>query len=180
MNKRKSIIVSIIIVLLIVVLVTGATYAYLTSITNEEQVDTGSGMLGIDYDAPDDITTGILNASSDRSKGLHSVATASLESGSEQALFNMYITPTTLSDNLKIEAFKWEVVVDGVVIKHGDFENADIGVPIKVVDSYKLTTATTTFNIYVWLDASLVSTSISSASFSASIGADSVPITGSF
>lgn len=180
MNKRKSIIVSIVIVLLIVVLVTGATYAYLTSITNEEQIDTGSGMLGINYNAPDDITTGILNASSDRSRGLLSVATASLESDSEEALFNMYITPTTLSDNLKIEAFKWEVVVDGTVIKSGNFADANVGTSIKVVDSYKLSTATTTFNIYIWLDASLISTGISSTSFSASIGADSVPITGSF
>ena len=179
MNKRKSIIISIGIVLLIIVVVGGATYAYLASITNEEQVDAGSGMLGINYSAPLDIT-GILNASSDRSKGLLSVATASLESGSEAALFNMYITPTALSDNLKIEAFKWEVVVGDKVINSGNFANASVGTPIKVVDSYKLSTTTTTFNIYIWLDSSLITSGISAASFGAKIGADSVDITGGF
>ena len=180
MNKRKSIIISIGVVLLIVVLVAGVTSAYLAAITNEEQVDAGSGMLDINYDAPDDITTGILNASSDRSSGILSVATASLKSGSEAALFNMYVTPTTLSDNLKIKAFKWEVVVDGTVIKSGDFSGASVGTPIKVVDGYKLSTDATVFNIYIWLDASLITSGISGASFTAKIGADSVPITGGF
>lgn len=181
MNRKKSIIISIGVVLLIVVIVAGVTSAYLAAITNEEQVDAGSGMLGINYSAPDDIT-GILNASSDRSGGLLSVATASLESGSEEALFNMYVTPTALSDNLKIKAFKWEVVVDGTVINYGDFSDASIGVgtPIKVVNGYKLSTTTTTFNIYIWLDASLITSGISGASFGAKIGADSVPITGGF
>ena len=181
MNKRKSIVISIVIVILIIVLVAGGTSAYLVAITNEQQVDTGSGMLGINYSPPDsDALTGVLNASSDRNRGLHAVAKASLESSSEAALFNMYVTPTTLSDNLKIEAFKWEVVVDGTVIKHGDFSKASVSTPIKVVDSYALTTDDTEFNIYIWLDASMLTSAISGAGFAAKITADTVQITGEF
>lgn len=182
MNKRKSIIISVSIVIFIIVLVFSATYAYLVSITNEGNINEESGMLGINYNPPlDSALTGTLNASSDRNGGLIAVASASLKTNSEKALFNMYITPTILSDSLKIEAFKWEVVVDGVVIRDGDFaDGASVNTPIKIVDSYELTTDTTVFNIYIWLDVSTLQTGVGAASFKADITADSVPITGSF
>ena len=181
-NKRKSIIVSIVSVIVLILLVSGASYAYIVASTNEVNVDTGSGNLDINYVKPSDIT-GKLSASSDRSLGLKAISSASLKTGSVDALFNIYITPTALT-NLNIPALKWEAegVRDGTVVcsDSGDFSSATVGTKIKVIDSCMLSTTVTTFNVYIWLDASLITTSISDASFGAKISVDSVPITGEF
>lgn len=182
MSKKKSVIVSIVIVLLIVVVVSAITYAYYIAVTNEESVDTGSGKLDINYVKPGDLT-GTLLLSTSRDGGLKTTATASLNDGSVDALFNMYITPTVLT-NLDIPALKWEVegVRDGEIVcsDNGDFEGAEVNTKIKILDSCLLSTTETTFTVYIWLDASLVTTTVGGASFDAKIGADSVPITGGF
>lgn len=185
MDKKKSIIISIAIVLLIIVLISSTTYAYISAITNEGNLDTGSGMLDINYTITPENITGSLVSSLDRESGLKAVSTVSLKTGSEDALFNMYITPTALT-NLNITAFKWEVegiIGEEIVYTNSrNFSLAEEGYPIKIVDSYTLTptTPSTTFNIYIWLDSSLVTNPLDSVSFGAKITADSVPITGSF
>lgn len=183
MNKKKNIIISITIVLLIIILVSSTTYAYIYARTNEGSIDTGSGMLDINYTITPSTITGGLVSSSKRESGLKAIAAASLKTGSEKAMFNMYITPTSLA-NLNVPAFKWEV--EGVVGEEivytnlGDFSTAEENTPVKIVNGYPLTETATTFNIYIWLDASILSTPISGASFGAKITADSVPITGDF
>ena len=180
MNKKKNVIVAIIIVVLIVFVVSSITYAYLLAMTNEEIVDNGSGELDINYVKPNDLTGG-LAMSSNREGGLKSVATASLNEGSVDALFNMYITPTVLT-NLNIPALKWEVegVRNGSVVCYnsGDFSSAVVDTKIKILDSCQLDYSETKFTVYIWLDSSLVTTSVGGAQFDAKIGADSVPITG--
>lgn len=183
MNKRRSIIISVTIVLLIILLVSSTTYAYMSARTNESSVDTGSGMLDINYTITPENITGKLISSLNRDEGLKAVSTVSLKTGSEAALFNMYIKPTALT-NLNIPAFKWEV--EGIVGEEivytnmGDFSTAEEGTSITIVDGYALTTTTTTFNIYIWLDTGLLNSVIEGANFGAKITADSVPITGDF
>ena len=176
-------IISIIIVVLLIVAVFAGTYAYLMAITNEGTIDTtGSGELSIEYHKPDDLT-GNLALSISRDKGLRTSATARLNDGSVDALFNMYITPKTLT-NLNIPALKWEVegVRNGEIVCYGqgDFSNAVVDTKFKILDSCKLSTDVTTFTVYIWIDSSLVTTAVSGAQFDAKIGADSVPITGGF
>lgn len=182
MNKKKNVIVSIIVVVLLIVFVSAVTYAYLLAITNEADVDTGSGKLDIAYSKPADLT-GNLTISDSRNGGLKTTATASLNTGSEDALFNMYITPTVLT-NLNIPALRWEVEGvrnDEIVCTgSGDFSNAVVDTKFKILDSCKLSTDVTTFTVYIWLDSSLITTSVGGAQFDAKIGADSVPITGGF
>ena len=182
--------VSVILVILFIVIVGSATYAYLAAITNEGTIGTGSGMLDINYTEPGDIT-GSFVPSVDRSGGLSTTARASLKTGSVDAIFNMYITPTALT-NLNIPALKWEAegVRDGNVIcsGSGDFSTATVGEPIKLfanditdnIDDCVLSTDETTFNIYIWLDAGLITTSLGGISFGATLGADSVEVTGKF
>lgn len=185
MDKKKSMVISIFVVLLIIALVSGTTYAYLLANTNEVNVDTGSGMLGVNYNISPENITGSLVSSLDREKGLKAVATVSLTTDSEAALFNMYIMPTALT-NLNITAFKWEVegILDEEVVytNSGNFSSAIVNIPIKIVDSYPLilTEKETTFNIYMWLNANEITSSIDGASFGAKINADSVNISGSF
>lgn len=192
MNNKKKMIISIVIVLFIAIVVVAATYAYIMATTNEGATDTiGSGKLDINYQKPDDFEGRGLAMSNNRDGGLKAIAKASLKEGSETAILNMYITPTVLY-NLNIPALKWEAegVRGGKVIcsGSGDFSTAVVGEPIKLfindindnISDCVLTNEETIFNIYVWLDASLVTTSIGGLQFSAKIGADSVPITGDF
>lgn len=183
MDKKKKFIISVIVVILLTIVVAAVTYAYLMAITNEGTIDsTGSGELSINYQKPADLT-GNLSMSASRDSGLKTTATASLNEGSVDALFNMYITPTALT-NLNIPALKWEVegVRNGQTVcsDSGDFSNAEVDTKFKILDSCKLSTDVTTFTVYIWIDTSLVTTSIGGAQFDAKIGVDSVPITGGF
>jgi len=183
MNNKKKVIIYIIGVVIIIIAVFASTYAYLMAITNEGTIDTtGSGELSISYQKPSDLT-GNLVISTSRDNGLKTVATASLNEGSVDALFNMYITPTSLT-NLNISALRWEVegVRDGEVVctGSGDFSNAVVDTKFKILDGCKLSTDVTTFTVYIWLDASLITSSVAGSQFDAKIGADSVPITGGF
>jgi len=188
MDKGKKIIVSIIIVFLIIVVIISGTYAFLLAMTNDGEASTGSGMLGINYDTPDDIG-GMLIPSDDRSGGLFTSTTASLKTGSQRALFNMYITPTALN-NLNITALKWEAeglrdtnndgTLDIVCFNNGNFSAAEVNRAIKIINGCELDYVDTTFNIYIWIDANILNTSLSGATFRAKIGADSVDITGTY
>ena len=183
MDKKKKVIISVIIVILLTIVVSAVTYAYLIAITNEGVIDTtGSGELSIDYQKPADLT-GSLSMSANRESGLKTTATAKLNDGSVDALFNMYITPKALT-NLNIPALKWEVegVRNGQIVcsDNGDFSNATVDTKFKILDGCKLSTDITTFNVYIWIDANLVTTPVGGAQFDAKIGADSVPITGGF
>lgn len=182
MNKKKNIIFAIIFVVVLIVLVSGASYAYLLASTGGTSTEAGSGKLDVNYVKPNDIT-GNLRASSTRDDGLKASASASLNTGSVGALFNMYITPTALT-NLNIAALKWEAegVRSGSVVcsSSGDFSTATVNTKIKVIDSCALSSTVTTFNVYIWLDAGLINTPISGANFGAKITTDSVPITGAF
>lgn len=188
MNKKKKLIISIVIILLLIVVIASSTYAFVLARTNEGSVSTGSGMLGINYVTPDDIG-GTLIPSSSRDGGLFTSTTASLKTGSQVALFNMYITPTTLT-KLNIKALKWEAeglrdtnddgVLDVVCTGNGDFSEAVVGTPIKMINGCQLDYVDTTFNIYIWLDASILDTALDGGAFRAKIGADSVDITGTY
>lgn len=181
MDKKKSLIISIITVLLIVILVSGTTYAYLSSRTNGENVDTGSGMVDINYTIEPENITGNLSSSLNRDGGLKATATVSLNKNSEEALLNMYILPTALT-NLNVAAFKWEVEGysgDEIIYTNsGDFSNAIEGNPIKIVNGYSPTENNVEFHIYMWLDSKLMNTFIDRVTFGAKITADSVPLTG--
>lgn len=183
MNKKKSIVIFIIFVVVIIILISSGTYAYISARTKDDYISTGSGMLDIKYSITPENITGNLVSSINRESGLKAVATVSLKAESEDALFNMYIIPTALT-NLNINALKWEVEgVDGEEIVYtnaGDFSIAEQDTPIKIVDSYALTENDTIFTIYIWLDANLVKNPIENVSFGAKITADSSPLTGNF
>ena len=106
--------------------------------------------------------------SSTATEGLTSVAVARLDTGSVPAAFNIYITPTSI-DGLNISALKWEVTGTNngeiVYTNNGDFSTAVKDTAITIVDKYELKSTDTTFNIYIWLDASLINTSINNVNF---------------
>ena len=186
MNKNKRIIISLLVVISLILIVSIGTYAYLMAITEEGEVGTGSGKLDINYVGPtDESLTGNIISSDSREYGIKATASASLKSGSEAALFNMYITPNVI-DGLNISAFKWEVegyrggtMIPGCSGK-GTFSGATANTRINMVSGCPLSDAVTTFNIYIWLNGNEITDAISNAAFSAKIGANSTPITGEF
>lgn len=183
MDKKKKIGLYIVFVLLLCVVVGAASYAYIVARTSEENIVNNSGKVDVDYTITENITGMQLIPSSDRTDGLHSVAIAKINTGSVPSAFNIYITPTSI-EGLNISALKWEVVGtynDTIVYsKNGDFSTAVKDVPITIVDKYELKSTNTTFDIYIWLDASLINTALDNNRFTAKISADTVQITGSY
>ena len=186
MNKKKKIIISITIVLLIILAVSGATYAYFKFATNSEEIESTAGKLDIDYSISDETLEGLLIPSATRTGGVMEAVTAKLNDGSVPGKLNIYITPTFIT-GMPASSLMWEVdVVDtsSNIINHynGDFTSAVINTPIKVVDAYQLSSNLLTFNIYVWLNGERINNENfnNDNGFSATISADSVPITGEF
>lgn len=184
MHSKKNLFISIIIVLLLIVFVFGVTYAFFSATVDSGSFDGKTGEVIVNYDKPDPLT-GELMPSPDRSKGLMTTASASLDANSLDALFNMYITPTSI-DNLNIAALKWEVeaIRDNTIIddcsNSGNFDGVSANTKINMISGCVLSTSTTTFNVYIWLDESLVTEAINNVNFNAKIGADTVPITAEF
>lgn len=183
MDNKKKIIITSLIVSIVVLIVAGFSYAFIVAMTNEGDVGTGSGLLDINYIAPDTTVfdNSIIVPSSNRNFGLNTSASASLKDGSLNTLFNMYINPKSLT-NLDIPALKWEVegVMNGQIVytNSGNFDKKVVDTKFAIVDGYNLSTDITTFNIYIWLDESLVTSQIESASFSIGISADTIQLTG--
>lgn len=186
MNKKKKMIFSILIVLAIIVLTVGVAYAYFRFVTNSGNVATTNGKLDIDYNISNANLTGTLIPSSTRSGGVMESATAKLNAGSVNAGINFYITPTAIS-GIPLGALSWEVdVIDtsSNTLNHysGDFSTATLNTPYKIVNAYNLTSNLLTFNIYIWLDGSKINNENfdSNNSFTATITADSIHVTGEF
>lgn len=181
--RRKKIGLYIVFVLLLCIVVGAASYAYIVARTSEGNVDNNSGKVDVDYTITENITGIQLMPSEDKSGGLHSVATAKINSGSVPSAFNIYITPTSIT-GLNIAALKWEVVgtYNGTTVysKNGNFSTAVKDTPITIVDKYELKSTNTTFDIYIWLDANLINTALNDNRFTAKISADTVQITGSY
>ncbi len=182
MSNKKYTFMLILAVVLGSILVAGGTYAFLVASTSAKETAANSGKLDVDYTITDNIT-GSLLPSTVRDKGLKTIATAKLGEGSVPASFNIYVTPTVI-DGLDVAALKWEVEGTSggkkVYTNNGTFEGATKGEKIKIVNSYVLTSTDTTFDIYIWLDGSLVTDELLGLRFAASFSADSVPITGAF
>lgn len=183
MNKGKKIVFYIVIVILLCVVVATASYAYIVSNTNEENVDNGSGKVDVVYTISENITGVQLIPAEKSSDGIHSVATARLNTNSVSSAFNIYIIPTSIT-GLNIKALKWEVTGtynDTIVYSNnGDFSAATANTPITIVNGYELKNTDTTFDIYIWLDASLINTTLDNNKFTAKISADTVPVTGNY
>ena len=186
MDKKKKIIISVVIVLLIIATIAGVTSAYFRFATNSGTAQTTAGKLDIDYNISDPTLEGLLIPAATRSSSIMESVTAKLNTGSVPGDLNIYITPTFIT-GMPASALMWEVdVIDtssNVLAQYsGDFTDAVINTPIKVVDAYPLTSSLVTFNIYIWLNGARIDNDNFSSDngFSATITADSEQITGEF
>ena len=175
--KKAKVIGTILGVILFIALIAGFTYAYLLSRV-EKTVTTGSGKFSIDYQIVQNITSSSLSPSSNKDEGLHGIVKAKLSENSVAGKFNIYITPSVI-DGLNSNALKYEVYIhngDLTTGTNGNFSTATN------VENYDLTSTTNyvTFDIFIWLDNSLITNDMIGKTFKATISADSTAITGEF
>lgn len=186
MSKTKYAIILVIGLVVGAILISGATFAYLQSQTGEQiNVNTKNGKIEIDYKVVNPIT-GSLSPATSKENGLSGTITANLTASSIPAAINIYLTPTSLT-GLNISALRWEAYgtvagsTDSVCSNSGNFSGSTINTPIKVINGCDLSTETTTFKVYIWLDGSLITEetgSLVGKKFEATISADSVEVIG--
>lgn len=182
---RKQYIYTICAILLLAIAVVGSTYAFFVSTTNSanNSVDTNSQEFGIIYTGGTDINEPLV-LSADRSGGFSTTVHVKTIQGGAQALLNLYIDITEMTDNLSVSNVIWEVsgVKNGVEVysDNGTFlgYNDMNNNRILIVDDYLLSEEQTDFTLYIWIDGNHTGDEIIGASFSGYISADTEHFTG--
>jgi len=190
----KKIITYIIIILVITIITAGSTYAYLVSKTNSS----GNGLLGegaelnVIYTGGTALEGGI-SPGNDKSSGLNTTVNIGITENSVVAKANLYINVNTISLPLATEGFIWEVYkkINGeeTFVDSGTFtecrttigedtKKCQAGDKLYIVNDYILSTTTTSFTVYVWIDGNKTSSDVLGSSFRGVIEAETENFTG--
>ena len=176
---KKQIIYTIIGIALIAVAITGSTYAYLSStINSRDDVNANSSNLNIVYSGSGSFNETI-SIVSNRNEGSSTTISMYTANNSVSPLINLYINIESMTDNLAVEGFIWEVCAirenEPTVCNDGNFFGYDATTNnvVTIMSNYRLTTVPTTFIIYLWLDGSKISGTLDNAQFSGYIDARS-------
>ena len=176
-KKSINIIVTIVIVATLCLIVFSVTYAWF--LTSKESSDVNNaasgGNLDIVYQNGQDIT-GILRPSKTNADALSTTATIRKSDSSVDALATINLNIETISPELAISAFKWEVYKDSdsAPVSSGTFSGATDDSQINLVKDYLVTTTNTTFTIKLWLNGDESSGSVANKSISAYIDASAI------
>ena len=176
-KKIINFIVTVVIVVTICLITFSITYAFflMSKETNSINNTSTAGKLEVIYQNGQDIT-GRLLAYNDNSKALSTTATIKKSSASVDGLATITLHISNISDELKTEAFKWEVYEnDGTTpISNGNFNGKNANDTIDVISNYPLTTTDTVFTIKLWIDSALNANSLYNKTFSGYIDASAV------
>ena len=189
MNKKLLLYITIIILLIVVTV--GGTYAYFSILVRGvgNDVTATSSNFDIIYHGGTPINKE-MSMSIDKKGGYSTTVDIGLTNDTNITVTaDILLNINTISDNLKINGFKWESYrVEGnneIKVQEGNFSNASNGSIIQLVSHYKLPTnpvKQTYFKIYLWLDGndSSVGSSVAdeTASFSGFISAQTEKVTG--
>ena len=175
----KKQIIYIIGVLLVAIIIVGSTYAFLNAmVTAPDEVNANSSNLNIVYSGSGSFNETI-SIVSNRNEGSSTTINMYTANNSVSPLINLYINIQTMTPNLAIEGFVWEVCAvrgsETPECNSGNFSGYDSTTNnvVPIVSNYRLTTENTAFTIYLWLDGSKINTSLSGATFSGYIDARS-------
>ena len=155
MEKKIWIILTVGVILLI-----GTTFAwwYWNSTTNTNISLTINGV-EVTYVQGEDITGVNLIPVSSKEKGvadntaIEKVVTASATTNVNN--FNLYLTLETLPNGLKDKSFVYEVYNGVNLVGKGNFANYNQGDRIKIANAQNITSTTTSFQIYIWIDGNM-------------------------
>ena len=161
-NKAKLfMIIGISVLLLAVIGSTLAYYVWVTSSAQETKITTSIGSAYVYFDGGSSIEIAKLRAVSDKSKGV--TKTISVKSNVSGIKWNLYLDLLSLPDELKEESFKYALYNGSSVIKEGNFSSASITsntsnctvnntTHITLVNNASVSTSTTTYTLYIWID----------------------------
>jgi len=153
MNIEKKIWVTITLLIIVLIPVSFA-YWYWNSTTNTNVSLTVEG-IDITYVGGSDITGVNLIPVTSKESGIASnnaiekVVTASSNS---TTYMNLYLTLETLPDGLKDESFVYEIYNGANLVKSGNFASNNQGDVITLAANQEITTTTTSFQLYIWID----------------------------
>ena len=178
MAKRKiNLIITILIVTTLCLVVFSTTYAwYLFSRESSVVNNTaGGGKLEVIYQNGQDII-GKLKPSKTNEGALSTTATIRKSSTSVDGLATITLNIESISSELAISAFKWEVYknTETQPINSGTLNGVSSGSKIKLVDNYLLTDSNTNFTIKLWLNGDETDGSVANKSISAYIDASAI------
>lgn len=161
-NKAKLfMIIGISVLLLAVIGSTLAYYVWVTSSAQETKITTSIGSAYVYFDGGSSIENAKLRPVSDKSKGV--TKTISVKSNVSGIKWNLYLDLVSLPDELKEESFKYALYNGSSVIKEGNFSSASITsntsnctvnntTHITLVNNASVSTSTTTYTLYIWID----------------------------
>lgn len=190
----KKIITYISIILLITVITTGATYSYLVSTTksNNNKLIGEGAELKVVYTGGVNLE-GEISPGLDKDSGLNTTVYIGITEDSVVPKANLYINVDSISSPLASSGFIWEVykTVNGqkTFYDSGTFIEcrATTGTDNKkcttkdklyIVNDYVLSTDTTAFTVYVWLDGNKTGSEVIGSTFQGKIEAETEKFTG--
>jgi hypothetical protein len=156
---KNKLAISIIIVLSIVFIVAGSTFAYFSAVIKgtDNKIKGNSANFNVIYYGDNSFIGNIRIVTSKEEEGTHSsTVQIGLDTAINGVTGDILFNVTNISNNLKINGFKWEVytVSNNVetLYSSGNFSNATNNSVIPLVQGYPLSTTLTTFKVYIWLD----------------------------
>ena len=155
MEKRK-VLGTIIGVLAFIALIAGISFAWFSwQSSNNTLVSFTVGGVDITFDAGADITSSKLRPVSTKEVGVskgYAVKKTITASSPLTAYLNLYLTLETLPNGLKHESFIWELYKGSELVGKGNFKNSNQGDKITIASSQKITSTTSTYDLYIWID----------------------------
>ena len=155
MEKRK-VLGTIIGVLAFIALIAGISFAWFSwQSSNNTLVSFTVGGVDITFDAGANITSSKLRPVSTKEVGVskgYAVKKTITASSPLTAYLNLYLTLETLPNGLKHESFIWELYKGTDLVGKGNFKNNNQGDKVRIASSQKITSTTSTYDLYIWID----------------------------
>lgn len=182
---KKQLIYTILAVVALGILLVGGTYAFfMFTVGGNTPINTDSKNFEVSYVGGGSSFEGELELVNDKDDGYKKTLTIKTLNSSVDVDLNLFLTIDSITSNLAISAFKWEVYGydssnQEVYSNTGTFNGATTGGVINLVNyDYTLTSDETTFDVYLWLDINLADNNALGGSFSGHIDARTEQFTG--
>ena len=176
---KKELMYTITGVLLLAIVVTGSTYAFFGTLVNSHNnLNANASSLNIVYSGSGTFSETI-TMGADRTEGSSTTVNMYTTSNSVHPLINMYLNINTLTANLAVDGFIWEVCAERSgetpVCNSGNFQgyNSTNNNEVLILSNYRLTNVNTAFTVYLWIDGSKITGDLTDAQFSGYIDARS-------
>lgn len=187
----KKIVIYTLIILLIIAITVGATYAFFSAQTNTDDMDSGTTEIEIIYNGGKKIE-GNMDLVTSKEGGYNTTVNIRETEESVHATANLFINVDQITSSIATEGLIWEVyktfngttsfVNSGTFVECGALgatkSKCKAGDKLYMVTDYELSTESTAFTIYIWLNGDKVGNEVLGATFSGTIATETNKITG--